>query len=197
MKVDIKDIVSSGIKNMDEKHVYILFGVILFFIFLLDYFFIMKPQIATLSKIGPEINILSDDLKKVKADFQNIEQYKSEVVRLKKNLDDVELKIRSKDEIPFILETISRIANNAGLRVEQVAPNPIDAEVILENFNRSFISYPIFLEFKSGYHNFGKFLNDIEKVEILFKVGTFNMASTSVNDRHSLRLTLKAIVYEE
>ena len=46
----------------------------------------MQPQLATLSKIGPEIKILSEDLKKVKADFQNIEQYKSEVARLKQRL---------------------------------------------------------------------------------------------------------------
>ena len=61
--------ISSYIESVDEKVIYYILGGILFSVFLLDYFVLMRPQIASLSKISPEIRLLSDDINKAKDDI--------------------------------------------------------------------------------------------------------------------------------
>src|SRR3972149_1490460 len=133
MKIKKIENILSIIGKVDEKKRFYLFIGVLVFVFLLDYLILMRPQLSTLMKINPEINILSQDIKQTQDDLLKISFYKSEVDRLRKNIKEVNQMIRSKDEVPLILERISRLANQNSIKIDQIMPNTQGQEILLDN----------------------------------------------------------------
>lgn len=197
MKVQIPEQFKQLFVKLDEKNRYYVFGGILLFVFLLDYLIIMRPQLGTLAKISPEIKLLVDDVTKAKVDIDKLLQYKSEVEKLRKKVEGESKKVRSREEVTVVLEQISRLAIDSGLRIEQITPNSAEQKLILDTKERKYYSLPISIDAKSGYHHFGKFLNQFELEGIFLTVKTFNIASVGESKLHNLKLTLNALVYDE
>ncbi len=182
--------------NLDEqKKMYVFLGILLL-VFVLDYFIIMRTQIKTLSKISPEIEVLSKDLKKTKNDLLRLNQYRKDVRKSSDEVEDLNERIRSREEVPLILEHISRIANDNGVVINQIIPDTKDQELLLENEEREYYALPINLEAKGAYHNVGRFLNSIENNEAYINVGKFSITSKIGKKKHAVQLTFKAIVFE-
>lgn len=131
--MNIADNITSTMEKMDIKVRYMLFVGILIVVFLLDFFVLMRPQLSALGKIKPEIEILSKNLNKLKDDVTRLQQYQNQVSTLNKKVDDVHLKIKSKEDIPLILEKISHIANKNKVKINQIMPNSANQAVLLEN----------------------------------------------------------------
>ena len=189
--------ISSYLESVDEKTIYYLLGGVLFFVFLLDYFILMKPQISTLVKISPEINLLSDDIAKAKNDIQRFQQYKKEVEDLKGKVKKSNKKLKFKEEVPLILENISFMADNNGIIIDRVMPNFPEQKVLLENNERRYYGLPIFIKARSNYHDFGSFLNQIENGDIFFNVSSFAVVATTGKRKHVIEIVLDAVIYEE
>jgi len=97
MKLKISELIS----KIDEKNRhYFLLGALLF-IFLLDYFILMRPQLVTLTKINPEIKLLSQDIEKAQEDIGKLGFYQTEVKRLESQLAQTSQKIKSKKKCPL------------------------------------------------------------------------------------------------
>lgn len=196
MKINIQKIFDF-LANLDEKTRYgILIGVLLS-VFLLDYLILMKPQIDALSKISPEINILATDLKSVKEDIKKIESYKKEVVNMKVKVEEVNLRLRAKEEVSLILENISLLANKNGIKIDQIMPYPQDQSVLLKDKIRKYYALPILLDARGSFHDVGRLLYQIEGENDFLKVDTFTVSSGSFEQEHRFKLTLTAVVYEE
>ncbi|MBP9854561.1 MAG: type 4a pilus biogenesis protein PilO [Candidatus Omnitrophica bacterium] len=197
MKNNVKEQFKEKFEKMDEKTIYIIFAAVLFSVFLLDYFVLMRPQLAALTKINPEIKILSDDIAKAKIDITKLDQYQKNVVELEEGIQKENKKVEPKEDVPLILEHISRLANKNGVKINQIMPNAVDSEIVLENNERVYYSLPIEVEAKAGYHNFGRFINAIENGDKFLRVKKLTMASMAGAKDHSVKLTLEAIVYEK
>ena len=185
------------ITNLDEKQRYCVLGGVLLFVFLLDYFILMGPQLSALSKINPKIEILTKDIKETKDNLQKIEFYRGEVKRLKGKVKDTDLMVKPKHEVPLVLERISRIANQNGIKIDQIMPETQHQEILLEEKERTYYTLPIFIEARASYHDFGRFLNKIEKDEILLKVSSFTLKKGSRPRLHEVTVTLESIIHEE
>jgi len=197
MKNDLKEKFNEKFEKMDDKTLYYIFGGILLLVFLLDYFVLMRPQLATLTKINPELKILSTDIEKAKVEITKLDQYKKEVVRMEDAIKKENEKVEPREEVPLILEHVSRLANTNGVKINQIMPNVIDSEIVLENNERVYYLLPIEIEAKAGYHNLGRFINTIEQGEIFLKVKKLTIAAVANTKEHSIKLTLDAIVYEK
>ncbi len=193
MKINIAEKLS---KLSDQNRLYIFIGALMF-AFFFDYLVLMRPQLATLAKISPENKVLSQDIQKAGEDIQKLETYKAEVARLKANIEEMNLKIKSKDEVPMILEHISLLADQNKVDVDQIMPASHDQQVLLEDNSRMYLSLPVLVEARSGYHDFGRFLNDIEQDNISLGIRNFSVTATNDTQYHALRVSLEAIVFEE
>lgn len=180
----------------DQNRLYLFIGVLIF-VFLLDYLMWMKPNLAMLAKITPENKVLSGDIQKAEGDIQRLEFYKGEAARLKAGIEEMNLKIKSKDEVSMILEHVSLLADQNKVDVDQIMPSSHDQHVLLEEEKRVYLSLPILVEARSGYHDFGRFLNDIEQDHISLGIRSFSVTAASDTQYHTVRLTLEAIVFEE
>ncbi len=196
-KIKIPEKITTMFANLDEKNRYFLFIGILLFVFLLDYFILMGPQLGALSKLNPDIKILLEDINKTKTDIQRLSSYQKEVVRAKATVEEANLKVRSREESPVILETISRFANKNGIKIDEIMPDPTGQKLLLDNKERKYYALPIQVEAKSGYHNFGRFLYQIETEGLFLKMGGVVIASNPDSKYHTVKLTLKAVIFED
>lgn len=186
-----------AIKNMDDKTRYYIFGGILFVVFLLDYFLLMKPQIDSLNKINPEVSLLVEDIQKIESDILRLPNYQKKVAKLVKEVEAVDLKLRVKEEAPLLMERISRFALDNNIHVTQMIPLPDQMEVVLENKQRKYFSMPIQVEALGSYHDIGRFLNTIEVKDISLHVVNCTISSGVKEKKHSVKMTINAIVFEE
>ena len=193
MKIKISELIS----KIDEKNRhYFLIGALLF-VFFLDYFILMRPQLVTLTKINPEIKMLSQDIEKTREDIQKLSFYQSEVKRLESLLAETSQKVKSKEEVSIILEQISRMANQNNVKIDQLMPFIEDQKVLLDDNKRSYYALPILVQARSGYHDLGRFLNQLEKSNLFLYVTSFSIITGEDARAHALKMNLQAIVFEE
>jgi type IV pilus assembly protein PilO len=183
--------------DLFESHGYVFIG-LLVLVFILDFFLLMHPQISTLTKIGPEIEQLQKDIDKVKDDSGRINDYKKTVENLRSKADILNLSVKSKSEFPIILERVSTIASENGIKIDQIIPNTEKQELLLDKNNRKYYSLPINVDAEGGYHNLGRFINKIENDAVALQVGSFTLASSAASlKNHKIKMVLQATVYEE
>lgn len=196
-KTDFKEQIVEKFQNMDEKQRYMVFGGVLLVIFLLDYFLLMKPQLDTFFKVNSKISVLSAELKEAKENITKKSFYLSEVQKLKKRVSEANAKVKPKEDLPSILEQISLLADQNKLKIDQILPNSENQTLVLEDNKKKYYSLPIFIQARSDYHNFGRFINSIENSDIFFNIKSFTISSTESDREHKVILTLDAIIYEK
>ncbi|MCA9393380.1 MAG: type 4a pilus biogenesis protein PilO [Candidatus Omnitrophica bacterium] len=197
MKSSMKETIGGTFEGMDAKVFYLILGVGLLAVFLLDYFLLMAPQLKTLSKINPEIKILGEDIGKARNNIQRLAQYQSQVTKLTADIALENKKVELRDEVPLILEHISRVAGEYKVKINQIMPNVIDSEIVLENDERIYYDLPIDIEARAGYHDLGRFVNAIEQGSIFLKVGELTIAGIEGRKDLSIKVTFDALVYDE
>ena len=183
-------------KNINQRNRNLLLGGILLFAFLLDYFVLMHPQIIALTTMNPKIKTLSEDIQRAQNDIQNINRFLEEVIQLRKKLEEINARVRSKEEIPMILERIALLANQYGIKIDSMMPDPQQQEVLLQDSERIYYSLPISVEAGSNYHNLGRFLNAIDQDQVFISLENFSIKTTADITRHALKLTFKAVIFE-
>jgi type IV pilus assembly protein PilO len=192
----ITEKVRAKLSTIDEKQrLYIFIGVLLF-LFVLDYLVLMRPQLGTLTKINPEIDILAKDIALAKEQIAKENSYKEQVEELKQSVRDINHRVRSRSEVPLILERLSLLANNSGIVIDQIMPQTVDQEILLENDQYIYYSLPIRITAKGGYHSFGKFIASIEGNDMFLTIGVFDITSKFGVTNHAINLTVNAVIYE-
>ncbi len=197
MNIKIPEKISSIFLKVEGNNRYYVFIGVLVFVFLLDYFLLMSPQLGALRKISPEIKTVSEDIRKAKADIDKLNSYKADLEKATEKFTEANLKVKSRDEISIILEHIAYIANETGMKIDQIMPDMLGQELLTENDQRKYFDLPIYMEARSSYHNFGRFMNKVEQNDISLRIGTFTIVVTSDTRNHMIKMTFKATIFEE
>jgi hypothetical protein len=53
------------------------------------------------------------------------------------------------------------------------------------------------MEARSGYHNLGRFLDNLSKGDISLRIGAITVVATNDTRYHLVKLTFRATIYEE
>jgi Tfp pilus assembly protein PilO len=197
---ELREKITDFLNNIDERQKYYVFGVILFLFLLLDYFLLMNPQLNALSKLNPEVKILKADIQKVKTDIKQIGQYTKNTEDVQKKMDDLGQRVLTREELPIVLAYISELANDNGLEIDQMIPNPDEQRSLLVNNGREYFTLPIEIRGRCSYHSFGKFLNQMENGEFDLRLGEFSIAGSQSQTSpafHNVQLKVLAVVNED
>ena len=197
MNLDLKKIIES-FNNLNDQTRYAIFGGVVFLILLLDVIFLASPQIGGISDINDQIKKLSEDTQQVSVDKQRI-------VLLKKNLEDsrVQLnslndKVRSIQEVPAILGTISSIANQYGVKIDQLVPEKKLQESLIATADGKYYALPVEIKIRCGYHKFGHFLNKLENADLFFIMKDFIIQNDEKNPNiQAYSMTIKIILVDK
>jgi Tfp pilus assembly protein PilO len=183
--------------GLDLKIRYAVFAAVLVFIAGLDYLLIMRVQLDGLNKIGAEIKTLSNDTARIKVDRQRINDIKNGLESQRSQLQALNSKIRSMQEIPTVLADISRTANDSGVNINQLVPSNEGQEVLITADDGKYYAVPIVIEAHSAYHMFGRFLNTLESGNLLFMVRDLRMEGNEKDaGRLHIQATLKMVLVD-
>ena len=139
----LRDRIAPIISKIDPRYYYYIFAVILLFLFLIDYVVLMRPQIAAFSKISGENKKLSADIKQLKEDQKNISGYRSQVEQLTHTVEAADLRFRSKNELDYIIQEISRLANQNKVKIDTIMSENENIKEVMQNNKRRYYSLPI------------------------------------------------------
>jgi Tfp pilus assembly protein PilO len=197
MKPDLNKILAQ-FNNLNDQARYAILGGAVFFIILLDVFLLVLPQIGSISDINGQIKQMSDDTQRVLTDRQRIRQLKKNLEDSRASLNALTQKVRPIQEVPAILSTISSIANEYGVKIDQLEPEKNQQESLKAASADKYYALPVLIKAHCGYHMFGHFLNKLEQEDMYFIMQDFIIQNDGANtNSHSFSLTIKIILVDK
>jgi hypothetical protein len=106
-------------------------------------------------------------------------------------------KIRSVQEVPVILSTISSIASEYGVKIDELDPEKDLQKSLATASYGNYYSLPIVLKARCGYHKFGHFLNKLEKEDLFFIMQDFIIQNDPSDPKsRSFSMTIQMILVD-
>lgn len=184
-------------KADDKQRNIALWGAVVL-ILIIDFLLIMRPQISRLMFLSQEISKRKTEFKTANDDIAKVMQYRNDVLQLGQKISSMNERIKSREEVPLILERISLIANKQGVKINQIMPNPDAQKSILKNNETQYFLLPIFVEAYAGYHDFGRFFNQLEGDEMYLRLDNFSLVANPGDIyRHQMQMTIQAIIFDK
>ena len=110
-------------------------------------------------------------------------------------LNSLSLRVRPIQEVPAILSTISSIAKEYGVIIDQLVPEKSQQEDLTVAADGKYYALPILIKAHCGYHMFGHFLNKLEKEDMAFILKDFIIQNDEKDPHtHLFSLTIKLIL---
>jgi Tfp pilus assembly protein PilO len=196
MKIDLSKILDY-FNNLSDRVRYCLLGGVVFLIILLDVFFLVLPQINGIADVNDQIKKLSEDTQQVLTDRQRTNQLRKNLQEVRVQLSALSLKVRPIQEVPAILSTISSIAKEYGVIIDQLVPEKSQQEDLIAAADGQYYALPILIKARCGYHMFGHFLNKLENEDMCFILKDFIIQNDEKDtNTHSFSLTIKIILVD-
>lgn len=175
--------------NLDNKKITLIL-IISVMILYLDLNFLLKAQMSGIKKSAEGVIKLKNDFKALDLGLNNMQAAKGQQKNLSKG--NVKKAI-SEFQLPSLLQDISKTANINNVRILQIKPT---REVQKAGANGNKLSpVSISLDLVCGYHNLGKFINDLENNQTFIAVENFKIdASPDSSLKQKVNLTLKTYV---
>ena len=164
-----KDIKSfKDIRNiqLDQKSIAVILVVLILIVYL-DYSFLMKGQMKAVSKVGPKVTKISKDLNELTKNLLSIQGLKDKEAMMAGSKIK---KVISQEQVPLLLEEISKVANEEGIKITQIKPSRDTAAKRDKSASGGLDALQVSLDLVCGYHNLGKFINDLENSQFFIQV---------------------------
>lgn len=178
--------------ELDKKKVFLILSVGLLLIYA-DFSFFINLQLRSLKTSGPKIIKLKKDIDTLVKDLSAMQNKQTQV---KEGTQQLKI-IISEDEIPALLQDISRIGNKNNIKIMQIKPSK-ELRTRQDKTSKEPVKlapFLITLELSCSYHNFGKFINDLENAKEFMAVQDVKIGHDA-NDylRQSVNLVLMTYV---
>lgn len=150
---------------LDNKKIALILIISLAFLYL-DINFLLKVQMSGVKKSTEELVRVKNDLKVLDAGLKNMQEVKSRQKNLPKNPPKIK-KIIFESQLASLLQDISKIGNTNNIKILQIKPSHEAQKTPAQGK-----SSPVFisLDLICGYHNLGKFINDLENNQVFISV---------------------------
>ena len=209
MKIELLNKISTVLEKLDQKTRYCIFAGIAAVIFIFSYFIFTRPQLADLATMAPKIKAVSANLVNAEDEIKMKEGYDEQLQELREKVKLANQSIVSREDVPLLLSRFSRVANENKIKVSQMISNPQWQRLLLEKGDYKYFSFPVQFEAKGSYHDFGRFLNAIERMDIFLVVRgcTISVSKDDVKlhditpskddaKLHDISLILDSIIFE-
>ena len=189
--------IAEKIKGLDLKAQYfILFGVA-FFVILINYFVIIQFELGTIKKMNDSQLTLKNEIVRLEENAKRLNQLKADLKRYQGQLDAPQIKFRSKNDIPMLVEEYKKAAQTLGVQIEELIPVNESQELLLNNTKIKYWAVPLNFQARSGYHALGKWLNELERNRLLLNVKKLSItANESATNLHNIQAVLRVVVVE-
>ncbi len=171
-------------RNPREKVMILVFGAC--FLFTIDYFLVLRPIIGAFSG-GAELSAKKAELQGLRDDRKNKDKIEAMWTRTKERLDKSESAFIAPDEVPSLLENLSKLASASGLRIVSLKPDEQTAGEA-----GPYAKVPIRISAQAGGHELGRFLGRLEASPTFFRVADLRVVENpSDARRHEIQLEIE------
>jgi len=160
------------VKIKIEKNPYLVIGLIIFFILLLDYFILLRPQLMLFKQTNRQTGTLFRNLKTAKQDIASLDQFQKRLGILTEKNSVVGERIAQEEEMPVVLENI------------QLKPSRTEQKIVATAQAGKIYELPILIEARSGYHQLGSFINKLENDQIFMNLASLELLSNDEDASH-------------
>lgn len=136
----------------------------------LFYFFVFSPKTEEQKNLTTQIDKTKAEISKALARIKDEPKFQRELAEVQAQFDEVVLKLPKKQEIPYLLTSISDLGRAVGLEFMSFAPG---AEV-QQDF---YAEIPINMVLRGPYHSVGAFLDRVSKLERIVTANTIRMGT--------------------
>ena len=178
----------------EKTQIYILCSFVVVIVLVSYFYFFLKPRMNILRKVLPKVAALSKESKEADKLIDNVDNLKAEIAQLKKGMSQYEARLPTQKEISSILNNLSDLASWENIKITEIKElETIKGE--MGEGEQAYSGVPIEIDMKSGYHQLGKFINQIENSDRLMKIDDLeiNSASESLTE-HNVRLIVSSFV---
>lgn len=162
--------------ELDSKKIFLIVVVCMTFL-RLDFVLLMKGQLNKVKELSKETTKLKKDLDKLQGNLSKTKDFKNKQIEVEKNIHEKSKIIIAQSQLVELLKDISAIANQNNIQIIQI--RPVRGMQIKPGTGSdgasSFLPVSITLDLLCDYHNFGKFLNDLEKSRVFTAVISLNI----------------------
>lgn len=191
------DPITDQLKKLDPKYHYYILGGALLFVFLVNYYLLLKPLLGSINKVNSQISEIRHNIQDVRNDIVRVGQNRDQLEKIRNQVNEVKVKIRSAQEVPVILEDISRIASEYGVKIDQLMPLKDQKVLLAKQKDVEYYALPILVQARSPYHDLGRWLAQLEQEKIFYSVGSLSILTNPKDTmRQQIQITVKAAIFE-
>lgn len=175
------------LESREEKQKNLIVGAFFIFVLLADFFLLVQPVILVFTGTIPELVVQKQKLSDLREDIKNAPDIEKQWEDTRQKLAETEKQFIPKGEIPSLLESLSKLAQESRVKIVTLKPlEPSDA-------GSGLLKIPIYISAVAGAHDLGKFLAFLEGGNTFFKVIDLRIAANASDDhRHAIELSIEA-----
>ena len=194
-------------KNMPElaldkskKRILLAYAGILLAALAIYFLVFLKPTLAKLSDLVPKAQALRMDIKAVQNELPFEDKLKQKLESLQGELGGYEKKLSREKEIPMLLESLSKMANESRVKILGITPlgktSGRQGTDVADN-ERIYQEVPIAISAESGYHALGDFISKLENDERYMQVSDMKITPNKVMPkRHNVEFIVYAYTFK-
>ena len=177
-------------RNLREKTLIAVLAIAA--ILFLDYWLLLRPVFAVFAAARPELRSLGTQKKILLENKKNSAEIEKSWSGAKSRLEEMEKRFVGRDEIPALLENLSKVALGSGVKILSLTPSEPTASLGAGTYNRVEIK----ISAMAGTHEFGRFLSKLESGTTFFKVTDLKISDNPLDPNRHL-MGLSAEVYRK
>lgn len=163
--------------------------VLIFFVFL-PLFLKIQPMRREAGDLSQQITVAKNKIKKIGELKQQLDLYSKEIDAVEKRF----LRIRDLDEL---LGDLSKLAADSEVVLVGSRPLSEKKQVLPEPFNKKYLSVSYELTLEGSYHQFGKFVNDIEQSERLLSIRDLSIRPATSKQSEKLQCIVQVDAFAQ
>jgi type IV pilus assembly protein PilO len=132
--------------------------------------FLTAPQVMNMQKVSKEVAAKRAVLKELDDGIKNFAFLEQNVERMSKTYNDFLASLPAQNEFPVFLELISQLAKDDNVKIIAIEP-----QKTTDKQGFFFIRIPVYIDASCGYHELGKFINDIESADKFMKIANLKI----------------------
>jgi type IV pilus assembly protein PilO len=146
---------------------------------LLNFFFMVRPELATLESQAAQQRQLDSQLQEKSEIAQNLNERRREMDVLQQKLDEALSELPESADLDELLAQLNEIGRKSGLEISAVEPAPEESAQI-------YVKIPIKMALTGNYHEIAMFLQSLANLRRIVNVNNIQLGSPSLKSEKVL-----------
>lgn len=157
--------------------------------------FVIIPKTSEIARMARTVSDLKDNIKLVEGRAKKLDEMSAKLEALKKEQAGYAKQLPAEKEIPGLLEGLAAMALKSGVNIQSITPQAMVDIEVRSTKDVYYREMPLLLTAKSGYHQLGEFLGNLEGASRFITIETLRIQYDTKTPRaHNIRMVLKTYV---